>query len=200
MKRQVIIPGEKVPEKTDAYTYTDGGETYSMVFGLLDQYDDNFSKIVPLTGKYMAKIGDYVVGVVADVKFGGCTVDINSPYTAFLPTRRDYEMGDIVFAKVSEINEVKSVVINDERKLTGGDLIEISPVKIPRVIGKKNSMLQMIRDKTKTDLFVGRNGRIWLKGGDIAKAEKAVQKIEKEAHTHGLTERIKEFLESGAAS
>jgi len=75
--------------------------------------------------------------------------------------------------------------------------MEIMPVRIPRVIGKKNSMVNMLEEKTKCDLFVGRNGRIWMRGEKIDLLKKAILKIEKEAHTSGLTERIKEFLEKG---
>ncbi len=37
---------------------------------------------------------------------------------------------------------------------------------------------------------------VWLKGGNIALATTAIRKIEDEAHTSGLTERIKNLLES----
>jgi exosome complex component RRP4 len=67
-------------------------------------------------------------------------------------------------------------------------------VKIPRLIGKKNSMLNLIRDGTGCNLFVGRNGRIWVKGENIARAQEVILKIEKEAHTPGLTERIVNML------
>ena len=35
---------------------------------------------------------------------------------------------------------------------------------------------------------------MWLREGDIAKALQAISKIEKEAHSDGLTDRISEFL------
>ena len=39
------------------------------------------------------------------------------------------------------------------------------------------------------------NGIIWLKGGDVELATKAIMRIQTEAHVSGLTDRIKEMLE-----
>ena len=192
--KEIIVPGEKVDEKINSYVFKEDGNTYSMVLGLLDKKED-FAKIAPLTGKYYPQIDDYVVGIISQVKRGGYVIDINSPYDAYLMSRRRYDAGEIIFAQVREVSEVRSISLTDDRILPrDGELIEISPVKIPRVIGKQNSMLIMIKEKTGCDIYVGRNGRIWFKGGDIEKAKKTVLKIEKEAHTDGLTDRISEFL------
>jgi exosome complex component RRP4 len=99
-----------------------------------------------------------------------------------------------VFAKVADVNEVRNVSLSFDRPLMDGELLEISPVKVPRVIGKNNSMVTLLKEKTKSDIYVGRNGRIWMRGGDVVKAQKAILKIEREAHTDGLTDRINEFL------
>jgi exosome complex component RRP4 len=191
--KNIVVPGEKIDGKIDSYVFRDGNNAYSMVLGVLDDRDD-YVKISPLSGKYLPQMDDYVVGVITSVKHGGYVVDINSPYDAFLASRRDYREGDVIFAKVNNVNEVKSVSLSYEKRLYEGDLIEISPVKVPRVIGKKNSMVDQIKLKTSTEIFVGRNGRIWLKGGDVVKAQNAILKIEREAHTDGLTDRITEFL------
>lgn len=194
MTRQIVVPGEKVEGNVEGYVYRDGKDAFSAIFGFFEK-KDNEGRIIPLKGKYMPIEGDYIVGIVTDVKFGGVTVDLNSPYNAFLPTQREYDWGDVISAKVMSINEVKSATLEDENKLAGGELVEMSPVRVPRVIGKKSSMVTMIQDKTKSEIFVGRNGRIWIRGGDSAKAIKTILKIEREAHTEGLTDRIKEFLE-----
>ena len=127
------------------------------------------------------------------------SLEITLPYSAFLQTDYEYGYQDVILARVQDVTETRSVLLDQDRKLVGGELIEISPTKVSRVIGKNNSMISMISEKTKSTIYVGRNGRIWLKSGDIAKAEQAIYKIEKEAHTTGLTERIKAFLETPAA-
>jgi exosome complex component RRP4 len=164
-----------------------------MVLGVLTRRNDQV-KIVPITGKYIPQAGDCVVGVVQEMKHGGCIVDINSPYSAFLPTKFEYPFGTILFAKIIEVDEVRNVSLDEERKLIGGYLIEISPARVLRVIGKNNSMLNLLREKTKSMIFVGMNGRVWLRNGNAEKAERAIFEIEKEAHTSGLTEKMEKYL------
>ena len=191
--KEIVVPGDKVDGKVESYVFREGNNTYSMVLGVMDK-KEGYDRIVPLNGKYFPQVEDYVVGVVTDVKRGGYVLDINSPYDAFLASRRRYDSGAVIFAKVGDVSEVRSVSLTMDKQLYDGELMEIMAVKVPRVIGKKNSMVMLITEKTKTDIYVGRNGRIWLKGGDIEKAKRAVLKIEMEAHTDGLTDRITEFL------
>ena len=106
-------------------------------------------------------------------------------------------MGDALFAKIAMIDEVRSTELNDAQKLPPGKLIKVSSVKIPRIIGKKNSMIDMIKATTGCDIFAGRNGYVWIAGkGNAPLAEKAIKMIEAQAHTTGLTDRIAEYLKS----
>jgi exosome complex component RRP4 len=104
------------------------------------------------------------------------------------------------------VDEVKRISVSMQehglRKLTGGMVIEISPSKVPRVIGKNGSMIQMLKNMTGCRIYVGQNGRIWIDGelDNIVKAVQAIRMIEDEAHNLGLTERIKSFLEQGQGS
>ena len=82
-----------------------------------------------------------------------------------------------------------------ERKLYGGKIIDVKPSKVPRIIGKNNTMIKQLTEGTKSTIIVGMNGRIWIKGGDVALTTKAILRIQEEAHTSGLTDRIREMLE-----
>jgi len=55
----------------------------------------------------------------------------------------------------------------------------------------------MIKGYTNCRIFVGQNGRIWLDGevDNIMHAIKAIQMIEQDAHSYGLTEKVKAYLE-----
>jgi exosome complex component RRP4 len=82
-------------------------------------------------------------------------------------------------------------------KITRGQIIKVTPSKIPRVIGRKGSMISMIKQETGCQIILGLNGVILVTGKnpedeDIAMA--AIQKIEAESHTSGLTDRITQFL------
>ena len=195
MTSKIVVPGEMISEtpKRMAHTYIENNKTYSTVVGMLM---DN-SKLVPMNGPYEALSDDYVVGVVVDVKFAGYNVNLNSPYGGFLSSRetRDrFELGDVIFAKVVEVDEVGSISLGEPKKLTGGRLVPFTAVKVPRLIGKKNSMVNMIKEATGCEIFIGRNGMVWVKGKDDALAIQTIMKVEEEAHISGLTDRINEFL------
>ena len=83
------------------------------------------------------------------------------------------------------------------RKLIGGTVIKITPTKVARVIGKGGSMINLIKEKTKSQILVGQNGLIWIRGGNVRKAIEAILMIERESHIIGLTEKIAKFLEEG---
>lgn len=199
---RVVVPGETVATsiaRPVGNTYREGGELRSAVVGL---YKDGDDRIIPLQGPYLPMIGDFVIGVVQDVRFTSYTLDISSPYTGSLSskaTRDELKLGDVISAVVAAIDESKNITLEEPRRLTGGEIVVISSVKVPRVIGKKNSMLAMLMDATKSEVQVGRNGRIWIKGGNSALAAMAILKIEAEAHTSGLTDRIALFLKEELA-
>src|SRR5207245_975152 len=79
----------------------------------------------------------------------------------------------------------------------GGIPVEVSPARVPRVIGKQASMVSLIKDLTRCQIYVGQNGRIWLDGDDrsTALAAMAIRLIEDRAQASGLTEAVRELIE-----
>jgi exosome complex component RRP4 len=193
-KTRIVVPGELIsnrPEKIN-YAFVENGKTYSSIVALYQE-----GKLIPLEGPYEPAINDIVIGVIVEVKFGGYSVEINTPFLAYLSSKdfKKFEMGDTILARVSFVDEVNSVELSDARKLPPGRLIKISPVKVPRVIGKKNSMIEMLKAQTGCDIYVGKNGYVLISGkGKPMLAEKAIRLIELQAHTPGLTDRIASFL------
>src|SRR5206468_3335909 len=142
-------------------------------------------------------------------------VDINSPYPAplhatespwrveFGDTARYLKVGDVIMCHVLSVDEIKRVQLTmqerEARRLNGGMVIEISPTKVPRVIGKQGSMVSLIMDLTGCRIYVGQNGRIWLDGDDrsAAVAAMAIRLIEERAQAVGLTETVRERIEWG---
>jgi len=86
---------------------------------------------------------------------------------------------------------------DDCRKLYSGTIVKMGPTNVPRVIGKQGSMITAIREKTQTRILIGQNGNIWIdgKGNDIATAQKAIEMIDNEANSKGLTKKIEKLLE-----
>ncbi|MCX8197900.1 MAG: exosome complex protein Rrp4 [Candidatus Micrarchaeota archaeon] len=195
LEGRIVMPGELLSDKPEriSYAFVDKGKTYSTVVGLFSN-----GKLVPLEGPYEPVPEDVVVGIITEVKFAGYSVEVNSPFPAFLSSREireKFEMGDAILAKVLFVDEVRSIELADAKKLPPGRLVKVSSVKVPRIIGKKNSMIDMIKSATKCEIFVGRNGYIWIAGsGNANLAEKAIRLVEIQAHTSGLTDRIAAFL------
>jgi exosome complex component RRP4 len=190
----------------------------------LKQTKKNYINVIPLRGFYTARPGDKVIALVVDKNPVKYRCDINAKDDANLKPKnamkrgrmkrgrdRDrydsgterYEIGDILIAKVLSADRLNAPELTTVGKYLGkrnnGIVISIDPPKIPRVIGRNGSMIKILKNLTKTNIFVTQNGRIWLKGEDIAHERlliDAIQKIEREAHTVGLTDRMSEYIEN----
>lgn len=200
MGKRIVVPGELVTDKKKnigQHVFVREGKIYSDCLGLVND-EANYASVVPLQGKYMPEMDDLVVGIVVSEGFSGYTVDINSFYPSFLnkkELREQLKPGSIISAKISSKNELNEVNLSNVRVFYGGETISVSSVKVPRIIGREGSMLNVLKQGTGSSLLVGRNGRIWIKGGNTELLVEAIKKIEREAHLDNLTDRITKFLE-----
>ncbi len=198
-ENRIVMPGEVLSDKPEriSYAFVDKGKTYSTVVGLYSE-----GKLVPLEGPYEPLPDDLIVGIISEIKFSGYSVEINCPYVSFLSSREireRYDMGDAIFARIDRVDEVKSIDLVDAKKLPIGRLVKVSAVKIPRIIGKKNSMIDMLISATGCEISAGRNGYVWIAGkGNATLAEKAIRMIETQAHTSGLTDRVAAYLKANS--
>jgi exosome complex component RRP4 len=213
--REIVIPGDLLDssgKRPGPGTYVEGGKIFAAQLGIKSIRSDTVG-VVPLAGHYMPVRGDLVIGKIVDVSSSSWLVDINAPYPAplhvnevpwrveFGETRKFMSVGDVLLLNVVGVDEVMriSVSMKDHglRKLTGGMVLEVSPSKVPRVIGKNGSMIQMLKSATNCRIYVGQNGRIWIDGelDNIIRAVSAIKLIEDEAHNVGLTEKVKKLLE-----
>ncbi len=218
--REVVVPGELLAissKKAGTGTYSEGGKIFASQLGIKTVRPDSIS-VVPLAGQYIPVRGDLVVGKIVDVGASNWLVDINSPYPSplhvnevpwrveFGETRKFMSVGDIVLLMIVGVDETKRIQVSMQehglRKLTGGMVMEISPSKVPRIIGKNGSMIQMLKNMTSCRIYVGQNGRIWIDGelDSISRAVQAIRMIEDEAHSQGLTEKVKALLERSSGT
>ncbi|MEW6062812.1 MAG: exosome complex RNA-binding protein Rrp4 [Nanoarchaeota archaeon] len=218
--KDIIIPGEVLAVGMDFLpangTFREEDKIIASEIGIVN-VSGRLIKLVPLTGRYIPKKGDAVIGKVVDIGLNGWRVDIRWAYEAnlglkeaspdFIDSRKTnladyYNFGDIIMAQISFVTGSKIVDLSMRgpglRKLIGGRIIEIIPSKVPRVIGKQGSMISMIKEKTDCRILVGQNGRVWISGADPKKeliAAKTIKKIDEESTVDGLTDTIKDFLE-----
>ena len=211
--KDLVIPGEVLAED-DFYsgrgTFKEDGKICSSLMGLVSLRNKKIS-VIPLKSKYVPKKGDVVIGKINDVRFSMWGVDINSPYEGILPSSevfgRDkkslnkvFDVGDVLFLRVVDVDEVKKAKLGLKGrgmgKFKGGIIVEIAPTKVPRLIGKKGSMINMIKNKTGCKIVVGQNGLVWVRGdSDMERITRdIIHVIEEQAHTSGLTNRIRDKL------
>jgi len=217
-KRQLVTPGDLLAE--DDYlagdnTYRDDGKICASRIGLVD-YEARKVHVVALKAFYVPYVGDTVIGKVVEVTTGGWIVDINAPYFAMLrasdvmdrpfrPQTSDlpsiFDVGDLIIAQVVAYDRTRDPLLTVSEpglgKIMRGQLVEITTTKIPRVIGRKGSMVSMIKRETGCQITIGQNGLILISGKtpeDERLAVIALHKIEEESHTSGLTDRVTEML------
>ncbi|MFY9606857.1 MAG: exosome complex RNA-binding protein Rrp4 [Thermoplasmata archaeon] len=216
--REIVVPGDLLAissKKAGPGTYSEGGKIFASQLGIKSVRPDSIS-VVPFAGQYIPIRGDLVVGKIVDIGPSNWLVDINSPYPSplhvnevpwrveFGETGKFMSVGDVVLLKIVGVDEMMRIQVSMQehglRKLAGGMVIEVSPSKVPRVIGKNGSMIQMLKNMTGCRIYVGQNGRIWIDGelDSIVKAVRAIRMIEDEAHSLGLTEKVKELLEQSS--
>jgi exosome complex component RRP4 len=218
-ERKIVLPsqilGDLKSQRAGRGTFVKNGKILSERLGILNM-KSNYINVVPLKGRYDPVVGDFVIGIVEEALSSGWLVDINAPYPALLhvnevpweiefgDTEKYLNHGDSIMAKVLQVDESKKlqITLNDRNlyKIKGGHIIDVEPSRVPRIIGKKASMIGLIKKYTRCRIFVGQNGRIWIDGDieGIKKVLQAVYKIENEAVSFGLTDRIEELLKKDA--
>jgi len=204
--KDLVVPGMLLAEGdyiNEDGTHKEHGRIYASVVGVA-YLNHRKVRVVALKGKYVPKQGDSVIGIITGERFNGWKVDINSPYEADL-NQRDIQtgrydslnVGDLVYARIVKVTEIFETSLYAKRpygKLDKGILIEIQSARVPRLIGRKGSMIKMINEKTRSVITVGQNGFVWIRGGNEELAAQACQMVDREAHIPGLTDRVSEFL------
>ncbi|HIJ99333.1 TPA: KH domain-containing protein [archaeon] len=219
--RDIVVPGELLGTGDlllGEGTYKRGKNVHSNILGLVDS-KENFIKVIALNGRYIPKPKDVVIGVVKDISFSHWSLDLNSAYGGVLTVANGtdyfvnlddediskiYGIGDAIVAKILNVSKAMNagLTMKDRGlyKLSGGRIITITSTKVPRVIGRKGTMVQMIKDMTGCKITVGQNGRVWISGDNEELAVEAIKLIESKAHTPGLTENIRKFLEKSTGN
>ena len=223
-KRKYVIPGDVVttgPFRPEQNVILDGTKIIATAVGISEIYDDSV-KVIPLTGKYIPKIDDLVIAKVNSHTSLSWELDINSCYVGFLPAQdvfgRDFSAhadeltsklgtGDLVAARIANFDRTRDPLVTisdrDLGKIDSGILIAISPSKVPRLIGKRGSMIQMIEQATDAAVTIGQNGWVVVScetPEGLLKAKTAIEMVNEKAHVANLTDQVKEMLDKKSES
>ena len=218
-KKRHVIPGEVIvsgPYRAEQNTVLEGDRILATTIGLSDVHDGSV-RVIPLTGGYYPKDDDLVIGKIISHSAMSWEVDINSCYSGMLPATvvfgRDFSShSDDLSSKLRKGDLIATRIVNSDKtrdplltisgrelgKIDYGELVEITPSKVARLIGKRGSMIQMIESPTRAQITIGQKGMIVIACEDsdgLLRAINAVELVEEKAHVADLTDRISEMLE-----
>ncbi len=216
--KDVVVPGEILAEGMDYLpgdgTYRKDDKVIAERVGLLT-IDGKVLKTIQLAGRYLPQEDDEIIAKVSDILMSGWRLEINSPYTAMLGLKdasdkyiergedlsNYFALDDYVFCKITQVTSQNKVDVSlkgpNLKKLKGGRILKVNCKKVPRIIGRRGSMVSMVKKYTDCEIIVGQNGLVWVKGEpkNEVVAIDTIKKIARESHVSGLTEQIEDYLE-----
>ena len=214
-QEQFVLPGDTIVTgdyRPEQNVILEGDRLMSTAIGFSEIKDDLVT-VIPLTGLYTPKVDDLVIGKIISHNALSWEVDINSYYSGILtasdifgkdysPSRDDLSLklktGDIILARIANVNSRDPLItITGENlgKIDSGELIKISPTKIPRLTG---SVIQTIEASTNATITVGQNGLIILKCDNSTGLKKSIASIKMigmAQYDANLEEKIQRFLD-----
>ena len=206
-----IVTGDYTPEQN---VIIDGDRAISTTVGF-SEVNDNRVGVISLTGFYIPKIDDLVIGKVISYSALSWEIDINSYYSANLPASdifgRDFTSsrdnlslklakGDLIAARIVNTGSREPLITisgQDLGKIDSGELVKISPSKVPRLIGKQGSMIQAIEGATNSSITIGQNGWLIVSNDEtnrLLKAIEAIRLVDEQAHVANLTDKVNKML------
>ena len=85
-EREIVIPGETIVSGEDYLpgegTRREKEEIIAERYGLVEQ-SGKLVKVIPLSGVFIPRRGNVIIGQVIDISFNGWMTDINAPYSSF---------------------------------------------------------------------------------------------------------------------
>lgn len=216
--KDIVVPGEELAVGMDYVpstgTYRDGDKIIAAQLGIVS-VSGRVIKLIALNGRYMPKAGDMVIGKINNMGFSNWSVDIGYAYEAMVSLKdatsefiergadlsKYFDFGDIIAAKIVNVTRSNAVDLSMKgpglHKLRGGKLVFVTPSKVPRIIGKQASMINLVKEKTGCKITVGQNGWVWIQSDDPKKemiATKVIEYINENAHKNGLTDDVSKML------
>ncbi len=213
--RTVVVPGEIIASGEDLLpgesVRREGNDLIASRYGVAEKIG-RVVKIISLSGAFIPRRNNVVIGRVSDIVHSGWIVDIDYAQNGFLPLMESprfvnkHEMdqflaiGDMVSAKVWSVSP-KGIDLAMKGKglgkLEGGFVFRINPSRVPRVIGREGSMINLIKENTGCNITIGQNGWIWIHGENIdaeIKARRAIEFIADKVLVSGLTEQVENWF------
>ncbi len=216
-KNQFVLPGDTISGSYEPAqnVILNDNRLLSTAIGFCE-INDNEASVSPLTGFYIPRSDDLVIGKIKSHTSMVWEIDINSYHVGILPAfdifGKDYNpskhdlssklnVGDLVVVRIVSGDTTRDplVTISGENlgKIDSGELVKVSFAKISYLISKHGSMIQTIESSTDTSITIGQNGLVIVSGGEsngLLKALAAIRMVEEQAHLADLTDKVKKML------
>jgi len=217
IERKQVIPGDVIATGNHRYgNYIEkrGDDYIALRIGLAEVSHEGI-KLNPLTGPYLPRAEDQVIGKVVDINGFGWVIDINSCFDGFLPASfvfgrefspathdlsSKFKVGDVIGARIESFDRSRdpqlSIRGHGYGKIPEGEIVKMSPTRVPRLIGKRGSMINLISERTGCDVQVGQNGVIVVVGPPegVVRTVNVIKMIDKETHGANLMAKVEEYL------
>ena len=217
IERKYVVPGDTIVEgdyKPLINVIKRNNKIISTRIGMAEIIKKDV-RVIPLNGTYYPRLDDTVIGIVVDSNAFAWEVDINSVFfgvlqasavlgRTFSASRKSlsshFKTGDCLITKIASFDRTRDPLLSiygpGLGKVNNGEICKISMAQIPRLIGKKGSMIKLIEENTKCKLNVGQNGVILINGTkeSIVKIKKAINIIEKQAYIPDLNDIVNNLL------
>ena len=219
---RMVMPGDVITreaKRAGSNVVLVGDAIVSSKIGLVNLTEDTVN-VISLSGKYIPRPDDLVVGKVISHTGQAWELDINSTYVGFLLATdvfgRDFAshaddlseklgLGDLVAARVANFDRTRDPLLTiDDRdlgKIDSGILVKMTPGKIASLIGRQGTMIQTIENATNATFTIGQNGLVVIaceNHDELLRAKSAISLIEQEAYLPGLLDKVKSVLGSGS--
>ena len=180
---RLVTPGEVIETSLEmrsgvGITY-ENNQYISTRIGWLRENNGTLS-VDPIQGSYMPRSGDLVIGYIEAVRNNLWFAEINGAFNGLLPmslapwkvefgaARQHMDIGDVIIARVQEVDESHSVVLTMKgvglRKLKNGCVESIGVQLLDKFRGPNNEHVRNMASISDTRIVVGENGRIWIDG------------------------------------
>ena len=218
-KKRYVLPGDVIttaPLRLHGNVVLEGKRILSTAIGLSDVSYDSV-RVIPLSGIYLPKVDDLVIGLIKYIHGNSWFADINSCYEGMLLAKDVFGRGsnatldemkssldksDLILARIANSDRTREPLLSisgqNLGKIDSGELVKTSPTKAPHLIGKHGSMIQTIEASTNATITIGQNGLIVLKCDDSTGLKKAVESIKmmnEALHNTNLEQKIQNILD-----
>ena len=186
-------------------TTKEASRIITSTLGIVHQQKDerekkNLGSVNVFKSIYRPRVGDLVIAEIISVEInrwyasilgmtGRAMLSVDrgvsrriDPYSEDIG--RIYRRGDIIAAKINTVSLMSGVsleTVSDHRelgKLEYGRLIQIDPSAVTRLLGRKGATVQKMKESTDTQILVGRNGSVWIRGPDREAEQRVIDAIE----------------------